>query len=87
MKIRRTKDVSWRIVEDEGVILHFRTGAYYSLNEIGLRIWELCDGKNSTQEIQSILASEYDGGEGKMGKEVDHFLTQLHREKLIEIVS
>jgi len=36
-------------------------GQYYSLNEIGNRIWELCDGSRSVRQVVSILCEEYDG--------------------------
>lgn len=87
MKLRRAKGVSWREVDGEAVILHFKTGAYYSLNEVGLKIWELCDGKKNVQDIQSAVTSQYQGEPGRIESEVDRFVRQLYKEKLVERVA
>lgn len=42
------------------VLFHMDDGQYYSLNEIGSRIWELCDGSRSVGHVVSILCEEYD---------------------------
>ena len=34
-------------------------GSYYALNEVGYRIWELCDGTHGMAEIVCALAKEY----------------------------
>lgn len=87
MKLKRIKNVSWREVDGEGVVLHFKTGAYYSLNEVGLKIWELCDGKKSVQDIQSAVTSQYKGERGRVERDVDRFVRQLYKEKLIERIA
>lgn len=86
MKLKKNKTISWRKVEDEGVLLNLDNGAYYSLNETGLKIWELCDGKNNPSQIHSILASEYKTDPEKVSPEdITRFLALLRREKLAEI--
>ena len=84
MKPKRSESVSWRMVEGEGVLLHLKTGAYYSLNEVASRIWELCNGKNSTEQIRSTVCAEYRSEKNHVTKDVDHFLAKLLKEKLIE---
>ena len=48
--------------ENSGALVLFNMddGQYYSLNEIGNRIWELCDGSRSVGQVVSILCEEYD---------------------------
>jgi Coenzyme PQQ synthesis protein D (PqqD) len=48
--------------ENSGALVLFNMddGQYYSLNEIGNRIWELCDGSRSVGLVVSILCEEYD---------------------------
>ena len=84
MKPKRSESVSWRMVEGEGVLLHLKTGAYYSLNEVASRIWELCNGKNSTEQIRSTVCTKYRSEQNQVTKDVNHFLAKLLKEKLIE---
>jgi hypothetical protein len=42
------------------VLFNMDDGQYYSLNEIGTRIWELSDGSRSVGQVVSILCEEYD---------------------------
>ena len=84
MKPKRSESVSWRMVEGEGVLLHLKTGAYYSLNEVASRIWELCNGKNSAEHIRSTVYAKYKSEQNQVTKDVDHFLAKLLKEKLIE---
>jgi hypothetical protein len=48
--------------ENSGALVLFNMddGQYYSLNEIGNRIWALCDGSRSIGQVVSILCGEYD---------------------------
>ena len=58
--LKRDEDV---IAQPNGVglvLFHMTSGNYYSLNEMGTRIWELCDGSRSLDEIVDLLESEYE---------------------------
>jgi hypothetical protein len=46
--------------QDEAILLHLETKLYYSLNETGRRIWELAADGHPTEQIASVLASEYE---------------------------
>jgi hypothetical protein len=42
------------------VLFHMNSGKYFSLNELGARIWELCDGGRTFSEIVGLVEAEYD---------------------------
>jgi len=48
--------------EVSGSLLLFNMddGRYYTLNDVGRRVWELCDGSRSLSEIAIDLSNEYD---------------------------
>jgi hypothetical protein len=58
--------LSWReqVIAQENsgalVLFNMNNGQYYALNEVGKRIWELCDGSRSLEQVANILAEEYD---------------------------
>ena len=59
--LRRKEEVIAQENSGALVLFNMDDGQYYSLNEIGGRIWELCDGSRSVRQVVSILCEEYDG--------------------------
>jgi hypothetical protein len=65
--------------ENSGALVLFNMddGQYYSLNEIGNRIWELCDGSRSVGQVVSILCEEYDGPAEIVNSDARELLEEL----------
>jgi hypothetical protein len=81
----RSKDTAFRIINDEAVIMNLTTGDYYSINEVGARIWDLCDGGHSIRDIALFISQEFDAAEETAGQDVMELLNDLSGEKLIII--
>ena len=82
---RHSSHIAWRKVADEAVILDMDTAVYYSLNEVGTRIWELLvAGGRSVPEVIQAVAEEYDAAEGSIQRDVHEFIRNLQKEKVIE---
>ena len=58
--LHKSQDVIAQRAHHDLVLFHLETGYYFSLNELGARIWELCDAERPLEEIAEILESEYD---------------------------
>ena len=65
------------------LLFNMEDGNYYSLNEIGSRIWELCDGSHSVSQVVAALAGEYDASNQILEKDVLELLEDFRRGKLI----
>lgn len=74
-------------LDGETIVLHFKSGTYYGLNEVGSRIWHLIQTPKSIHEIQEILLSEYDVTEEDCYRELLNLLQTLQSEELIQIQS
>ena len=70
-------------VEGTLVLLHLESGEYYSLDETGESIWELCDGAHSVGMISSKLGTEYGVAAEQLGTDVSELLMDLAKEGLI----
>jgi hypothetical protein len=66
------------------VLLHPRSGEYYSLDEVGARIWDLCDGTHTVASMIDILSQEYDAPAEALEADVCELLTDLLHEQLVE---
>ena len=77
--------LSRRVKPDEPttVLLHPQTGEYYTLDEIGSRVWELCDGERTVAEIAASIAKEYDAPASEIERDVLELLNDLQAEQLL----
>jgi coenzyme PQQ biosynthesis protein PqqD len=80
---RRKEQVIAQKASNDFLLFNMDDGNYYSLNEVGARIWELCDGTHSIEEIIDTLAREYDEAKNVLAEDVVEFLERFQRDKLI----
>jgi len=73
-----------RLGEDSAAILDLGTKRYYSLNETGIRIWELIETGTPSVEIPGILAGEYEIDPETAREKVQQFIGDLLSEGLLE---
>ena len=81
---RRVEHVIAREGDREVLLLDVESGCYFTLNEIGGRIWELCDGAKSVSEIIAALCEEYDAPPETIRADAVELLEELSRERLLE---
>ena len=66
------------------ILLDPASGEYFTLDDVGGRIWELCDGFRSVDEIASVLADEYDAPVDRIRADALELLTELRESQLVE---
>ena len=81
-----SEDVTFRIIDDEVVILHLKNGHYYSLNKVGSKIWKAIDKKKNFSEILDYLKEEFQLPERRLKNDLLGLVKDLKQEKLIECV-
>lgn len=80
--LERSPDALHRTIDDKTVILHAGTGAYFTLNRIGSRIWELVEEGLPLAEIHTKLLAELDVTADVLDADMTAFVTELEREGL-----
>jgi|HubBroStandDraft_5_1064220.scaffolds.fasta_scaffold17316_4 hypothetical protein len=80
---RRRDGVAAQIADGEAVLLDIEGGAYFSLNSVGSRIWELCDGTRSIAEIVSVICDEFDVAKDVATADAHEILGELAEAKLV----
>lgn len=81
----RHSATAYRIINDEAVVLHLDSGIYYSLNEVGARIWDLCDGNTNIENVTKIICNEFEITEEIALRDILDVLNDLFQEGLITI--
>ena len=70
-------------VDDQVVILEYESGTYFTLNEVGSRIWQLLAQGNTVQAIQDQLLQEYEVNEAQLHQDLLTILNELQAKGLI----
>jgi coenzyme PQQ biosynthesis protein PqqD len=80
----RRSDVLAQVAGETVVLLTPDSGEYFTLNEVGGRIWELADGTRSVAEIAGTLAVEYDAPVEEIEADAIELLHELTAAKLLD---
>lgn len=84
MRYRIPDDVLHRAVQTDTVILNAATNAYVSLNGSAGRIWELFGAGHSADEVQAMMADEFDVDPTVLAADVTSTLQSLLQRGLLE---
>lgn len=66
------------------VLFKLASGHYYAVNEVGSRVWDLCDGARTVREIADCICSEFDAPLETIQVDVLELLKELASEDLVE---
>ena len=87
-KIKPDPDVVVTELDDkEAVLLHLGTKMYYTLNETGIRIWQLLSEGHSISETSETIYNEYDVLPEAAQKSVLNITQELIEQKLVTQIS
>lgn len=73
-----------RKIADEIILVPIRQNvgdlnSIYTLNEVGVRIWELIDGQRKIKKIKEILVKEFEVSAQEAEKDLIEYLQQLEK--------
>ena len=79
----RRENVLTQETSDALVLLDPNGGAYFSLNEVGSRVWSLCDGTRTVADVVGVLADEFEAPTETIRDDVLELLEELASERLV----
>ena len=83
--IRKSQRIVWETLDNEGVLLNLDNGNYFSLNEVGVAIWEELEGDASIQEVTCAIAKKYAIAYQEALPDVFLFIDMLLKRGLVQI--
>jgi hypothetical protein len=75
---RRNPRIAARVVDGKALIVVVDAKRLHTLNEVGTRVWELCDGR-SVHAIAEVLVAEFAVGLADAQRDVARFVAELER--------
>jgi hypothetical protein len=85
-KLSIPRNVTWKIVKSEVVVLNIEKGIYYTLNETASHIWKLLVEGKSPEAIQKDLNDAYKVADAVLQKDFSETMAFLKQESLLEEV-
>src|SRR4051812_1652321 len=79
-------DVLCNVIDGEAVILNLNTESYFSLDELGTRMWQVLNSSDSIQAACESLLSEYDVDREQLQGDVDALVEQLKEHGLVDVI-
>jgi len=82
---RQNPDTAARTIAESTYVLDPETSALHTFDEVGERIWELCDGERSVADIVTVIVSEYDVDASRAQADAIEFLDELVEKGLVSV--
>ena len=79
----RAPDLVHSEIDDEIVMMSVETGRYYSLSDVGARVWELLEEPTRVSSLCDRLRLEYRIDEARCRNEILTFVARLTDEGLV----
>lgn len=84
MQVTLSSNVLFHHYGNEGILLNLDTETYFTLNETGIRMWEILASTPSVDDAASQLADEYDAPLDTIRTDLEEFVQRLRQAQLIE---
>ena len=83
--IKRTTNQVCCELGSESIILNMESGTYFSVDEVGARIWALIERPMSVAAIRDAIVAEYDVDPGVCERDLRTFIEGMDAAGLIEV--
>jgi len=84
-KVCRNPKITYRDLEDGGVVLNLQSGAYHGLNRTGAAIWRLLEAEPTLDELVEQLGAQLDDSPSTLRDEVGRFLQEMRQRGLVTL--
>jgi hypothetical protein len=83
-KPRRREGAISRSAADATIVLDTRRGTYFTLDEVGTVVWDLCDGTRTLDEIVAAVTEAYEVAPDQAEADIRQLLDELAAEELVD---
>jgi hypothetical protein len=81
----RAVDLTWRVLDDEVVVLDLRTSSYFSVNDTGKVLWDVLVEGASEEQLVTVLVDRFGISEDVARRDVGAFLSLCSERELLMV--
>lgn len=85
-RVKRRDEVSMTISGEEALLVDERTGSVHVVNQTAGRIWELCDGEPTLEQVAARLAEFYGIDSSEVRDDVEAMLVTFRDLGIVELI-
>jgi len=78
-----SRDVVFRDLDGEAVILDLASGVYFGLDPVGTRMWQLIEQHGALDEVLRVMCDEYDAPPDAIERDLGVLVRQLLDKQLL----
>jgi Coenzyme PQQ synthesis protein D (PqqD) len=82
-RLIRSAEPLTALVDDDTVMFSPEQGAYFGLDAIGTRVWQLLEEPRSLEDVCATLRGEFDVDEETCRRDVEDLIEQLREASLV----
>lgn len=83
MYVAQNKDIAYRVIDEEAIILTPEDGMLHNLNALATRIFELANGARTVNDIVKAVCDEFDVDENTARRDTINFIEDLLHKKML----
>ena len=83
----KNKNVAWKVLDGEAVVLSLDSGIYFTLNATGTAAWERINGTTSLEEIGRGLCEQFEVTSEQAQRDLFELTQTLLDEGLIRVTN
>jgi len=83
MYVSKNKEIAYRVIEDEAIILTPEDGMLHNLNPVATVIFESANGKRQVKDIIGKICEEFDIEERVAHRDCLNFIEDLVHKKML----
>lgn len=78
-------EVAAQILDNEVIIIRLGDGIYYSMEGVGVLVWQLIESNNSVDNIIHAVTRYYETDTDRVSKDINNLIESLLSERLVTI--
>ena len=86
-RFARDERISWRMIENEAVLVDQDEGELLRLNPIAAEIWQAIDGRRTIRDIVDHVCNSFEVSRRRAEKDIQRFLKKLVRREMAEEIA
>jgi hypothetical protein len=83
VKPRRDPHLEWSTLDEGGLIVDPRSGETWSLNPVGLFLWDHCDGEHDLEMLEEALCATFEVEPASARSDIEEFLLIMQAKGLV----
>ena len=76
-------EVTSKVMDGEAIMINLANGMYYSMDQVGGKIWECIEQEQSLEQIIQAVVTSYDISQEQAKRDIERLAGQLLEENLI----